>query len=264
MFLTIIITTYNRRKLVQSAISSALFWANHRDDVEIVVVDDCSTDSTVSEIKKTYHTEISSGIMRIIRLEKNLGVTGAKNVGARIAHGDWITFLDSDDELRTAVYEEVLIEISKNNSSIIFFRALNVSQNQLIGEQSHAMVSVTLGSMLKNWPWGDCIPFIKRTNFLHSPYDQDLRGFEGIAYLRTLKRGGTIVIAPILVLCCTRDGHERLSTPLSLRKRACYLAKGHLRIAKEFSKELGIMGFVKQTIKGLYYALHCVKNNLLK
>ncbi len=83
-----IIPTYNRADVIGRAIESVR--AQSYGAVEIVVVDDGSTDNTVA-------TLASFGpAIRVIRQE-NAGPAAARNAGVRISRGDIVTFLDSDD-----------------------------------------------------------------------------------------------------------------------------------------------------------------------
>jgi glycosyltransferase involved in cell wall biosynthesis len=85
---SIIITTHNRPRLLSRAVASARLSGR---DPEIVVVDDASTDET-GELCRSL-----PGI-RYIRVERNQGVACARNVGLRASSGEFISFLDDDDE----------------------------------------------------------------------------------------------------------------------------------------------------------------------
>ena len=84
---SIIIPTYNRPQLLRSAVESA---RTAGTDVEIIVVDDASKDETASVCREL------SGI-KYIRLERNQGVAGARNVGILASSSEFIAFLDDDD-----------------------------------------------------------------------------------------------------------------------------------------------------------------------
>jgi glycosyltransferase involved in cell wall biosynthesis len=85
---SIIITTHNRPQLLSRAVASARLSGR---DPEIVVVDDASTDETGKLCRSL------PGI-RYIRVEHNQGVACARNVGLRASSGEFISFLDDDDE----------------------------------------------------------------------------------------------------------------------------------------------------------------------
>lgn len=86
-----VIPTYNRQQKVVRAIDSAL--AQTYTNMEIVVVDDCSTDGTARYLQERYGEKI-----RLISLSTNVGGAQARNVGVENARGALIAFLDSDDQ----------------------------------------------------------------------------------------------------------------------------------------------------------------------
>jgi len=86
---SVIIPTYNRSRYVTQAIDSVL--SQTYKDYEIIVVDDGSTDNT-KDVLQPYMDRI-----RYI-YQENSGVSAARNTGIRLAKGEWIGFLDSDDE----------------------------------------------------------------------------------------------------------------------------------------------------------------------
>jgi glycosyltransferase involved in cell wall biosynthesis len=88
--LSVVIPTWNRAQLVCDAINSAL--AQRARDVEVIVVDDASTDATVELLAREFGPRIS-----VLRLEHRRGPGGARNAGARLARGEFVGFLDSDD-----------------------------------------------------------------------------------------------------------------------------------------------------------------------
>lgn len=86
---SVIIPTYNRAEYVTQAIDSVL--AQTYTDYEIIVVDDGSTDKT-REVLEPYMDKIT------YIYQENTGVSAARNRGIKAAKGDWVAFLDSDDE----------------------------------------------------------------------------------------------------------------------------------------------------------------------
>ena len=90
--ISVVIPNYNNSKYLSQCIDSVLNQTFQPS--EIIIVDDCSTDSSVELIKK-YAKKFS--IIKGIYLEKNGGVSNARNVGIENATQEYITFLDSDD-----------------------------------------------------------------------------------------------------------------------------------------------------------------------
>ena len=90
--LSVLTTAYNREKFIADSIRSVL--ASTFTDFELIVVDDCSTDSTV-EIARSF-TE-KDGRVKVYVNEKNLGDYPNRNKAASYAIGKYIKYLDSDD-----------------------------------------------------------------------------------------------------------------------------------------------------------------------
>ncbi|HJX30341.1 MAG TPA: glycosyltransferase family 2 protein [Thermodesulfobacteriota bacterium] len=88
---SVIIPTYNRAHLLSRAIKSAL--DQTFQDFEIIIVDDASTDDTDKLVASFHDSRI-----RYIQHEKNHGGGAARNSAIKQAQGDYLAFLDSDDE----------------------------------------------------------------------------------------------------------------------------------------------------------------------
>lgn len=86
--ISVVIPTYNAARYLGAAIDSVL--AQGRDDVEIIVVDDGSSDDTTA-IVQAYTGQI------VYIEQENQGVAGARNTGIAAATGQYIAFLDADD-----------------------------------------------------------------------------------------------------------------------------------------------------------------------
>src|ERR1039458_5800762 len=91
-YFSIVIPVFNREQEVQRALSSCL--VQDFQAFEVVVVDDASTDNSATVVEGLQDQRV-----RLIRHAKNRGVCPARNTGVQAAAGEWIVFLDSDDEL---------------------------------------------------------------------------------------------------------------------------------------------------------------------
>lgn len=88
--LSVVIPTWNRARLVCEAVDSAL---NQRPgEVEVIVVDDDSTDETADQLARTYGSRI-----HLLRQARRRGPGAARNAGLQLARGELVSFLDSDD-----------------------------------------------------------------------------------------------------------------------------------------------------------------------
>jgi len=88
--LSVVIPTWNRAHIVCEAVDSAL--AQRGGAVEVIVVDDASTDATAELLQKTFGSRI-----HLLQLESRRGPGAARNAGASLACGEFVAFLDSDD-----------------------------------------------------------------------------------------------------------------------------------------------------------------------
>jgi glycosyltransferase involved in cell wall biosynthesis len=91
-YLSIVIPVYNREHEIGRAIESCL--NQSYEDLQVIVVDDCSTDSTVEVIRSYKDSRVV-----LVSHSINRGQWPATNSGVERASGDWVLFLDSDDEL---------------------------------------------------------------------------------------------------------------------------------------------------------------------
>lgn len=141
---SVIIPTYNRSHKITQAIDSVL--AQTYPDYEIVVVDDGSTDATevvlssyISEKKIIYHKQM------------NAGVAGARNRGVNEAHGEFVAFLDSDDEwLPNKLSEQLKLFKEKGDQVLVYANIEYWNRNkEKIGELFYEKTIPHAGMVIK-------------------------------------------------------------------------------------------------------------------
>jgi glycosyltransferase involved in cell wall biosynthesis len=112
---SVIITTHNRPDLLPRAIESARAAG---EEIEIVVVDDASSDQTA---------EICKSIQGInyVRVERNQGVAGARNIGLVASSGEFVSFLDDDDlRLPGSIDQQIRILEQSSDAALIYAQAI--------------------------------------------------------------------------------------------------------------------------------------------
>ncbi len=105
MLVSIIIPAYNAATTIEASIQSALKQKGNNFDLEVIIIDDGSTDETPGILKK-YQNHC------IIITQPNAGVSAARQTGFEISKGQFIQYLDSDDLLikgKIAVQSKALI-----------------------------------------------------------------------------------------------------------------------------------------------------------
>jgi glycosyltransferase involved in cell wall biosynthesis len=134
--ITVLTAIYNSEKYLSKCLDSLC--EQTLKDIQIICIDDCSTDSSPNILKE--YAERDNRIV-CIRMEQNSGQAIARNKGLEIADGEYITMLDSDDWLAPDSLEKAYMSLKKNNEfECAVFRLLQYYEDT-----------------------GNIIPFINRT-----------------------------------------------------------------------------------------------------
>ena len=122
---TVAISAYNIENYVKRAIDSVL--NQTFKNYELLVIDDCSTDSTMEVIKQIVGQEA-----KILQTKKNSGTAAAsRNIAIENAQGEYLLFLDGDDELYSnETLKEIDEHIKENKYDIIYFGYENVGHTE--------------------------------------------------------------------------------------------------------------------------------------
>jgi glycosyltransferase involved in cell wall biosynthesis len=103
---SVLMTAYNRQAFIAEAIESVLN-SSYRF-FELIIVDDCSIDSTV-QIAKSY--ELKDERIKVYINDKNLGDYPNRNKAASYANGKYLKYLDSDDKMRDDCLEKMVFQM---------------------------------------------------------------------------------------------------------------------------------------------------------
>jgi len=120
--ISVVIPTYNRAKIISRSIESVL--SQTYRDIELIIVDDGSTDDTVKNLRN-----IKDKRLRIVQLEKNSGMCAARNAGAKVAKGVYIAVQDSDVIWDEKKIERQYLHIKNTNYDITFCRVSRGIEN---------------------------------------------------------------------------------------------------------------------------------------
>ncbi|AXQ96301.1 glycosyltransferase (plasmid) [Cereibacter azotoformans] len=129
---SVIMPTYNRAWCIGRAIRAVL--AQTHRNFELIIVDDGSTDDTEQEVRRRFPDEIASGRIVYVRLERNVGVCKARNIGMMRARADWIAYADSDNEVRPYFLNMFAHAIIQHpGKDTVYGRFINVNSGNIIG-----------------------------------------------------------------------------------------------------------------------------------
>lgn len=134
--ISIIIPTYNSSQYIKEAIDSAL--SQSYKNIEIIIVDDGSTDNT-EDVIKSYN-----GIEKIIYIKKrNGGPASARNLGITQAKGNYIAFLDADDIWDKCKLEKQMDIARKKNLDLVHTNRFYLDQKDKISDSINLKTTTT-------------------------------------------------------------------------------------------------------------------------
>lgn len=113
MKVSVVIPSYNRAELLPRALKSVFLqsWLIAGNEIEVLLIDDGSIDDTAAVIREQF-----PGVRYFY--QPNSGVSVARNLGIKLASGDWIAFLDSDDEWMPHKLDEQLKYLQDSGLSV--------------------------------------------------------------------------------------------------------------------------------------------------
>lgn len=177
--ISIIVPIYNVEKYLTQCINSVL--RQSYQNLKIILVNDGSTDNS-SKICDDYAQKDS----RIVVIHKgNGGLSDARNAGIKIATGEYIYFIDSDDWLAPRAIETLLDFAIKNNCEIVqgswyyayndYLLYDNSRKNPFILNREQAMKELIKNDYIKNFAWGKLYKteIVKKHLFVKGVYFED-------------------------------------------------------------------------------------------
>jgi glycosyltransferase involved in cell wall biosynthesis len=124
---SIIIPCFNSNATIARALESIVKQDYNLKKVEVIIIDDCSTDSTLKVIKSFSGLD-KLGFVNVFKTETNQGPGIARNIGIEASIGRYVLFLDSDDTLNDFSLKKI-DDANLNSADIVFF------DGQLISEE---------------------------------------------------------------------------------------------------------------------------------
>lgn len=148
---SIIIAAYNSAGFIERAVISAL--KQDFDDLEVIVIDDGSTDCTCDIVRSLAAKDAR---LRLIRSPENFGPSAARNMGISAAKGDWIAVLDADDAFANDRLTNLVAIAECNKCDIItdnfvFFNMSNGDISRPAMESSPSLQGISLEYFVKSF-----------------------------------------------------------------------------------------------------------------
>ncbi len=203
---SIITPTYNSEKYIEKTIKSVL--NQTYSNWELLLIDDCSSDSTISIINKYLNDER----IKLFKNKENKGAAVSRNTGIERSRGDFIAFLDSDDFWEKEKLEKQLYFMKEKNCEISF-TAFNIilDDNEII-KSTKVKSKVNYKQLLKcNYIFCSTVVINKKKfNKIEMPLIR--RRQDWGLWLKLLRESGGVALGINEVLCNYRKSDGSLSS----------------------------------------------------
>lgn len=147
---SIIMPAYNTAKYIEQSIQAVL--NQTYSNWELLIVDDCSTDSTIEVVQS-----IKDSRIHLLHNEKNSGAAVSRNYALREAKGRWIAFLDSDDLWDERKLEKQIAFMEKNDYAFSYTKYDEIDEDgKALGVVVSGPKRITKHKMF-NYCWPGCL-----------------------------------------------------------------------------------------------------------
>lgn len=117
---SVIVPAYNTEKYLKKCLDSLV--NQTLNDIEIIVINDCSTDKT-KDILKNYKEKYKN--IKVINNKTNKGIGYNRNLGIKKAKGEFISFIDSDDYVDITMYEKMYNKAKRDKLDLVICNFYN-------------------------------------------------------------------------------------------------------------------------------------------
>jgi len=137
---SIILICYNQEKFIAEALEG--IFSQTYSPLEIIIVDDCSTDGTPDIIKKRLKFESNASDVHFIQNPKNLDATNSSLIGFNKARGDFFILSCGDDIMLPEMVAEMVLTWQKHQVSLVTMNASYINENSELLERTYRQLDV--------------------------------------------------------------------------------------------------------------------------
>lgn len=244
---SVITASYNAGRFIEETIKSVL--EQTYDNLELIIVDDCSTDNTEEIVKKYMKIDLR---VKFYKLEKNSGAAVVRNTALEKAKGRFIAFLDSDDVWDRDKLEKQINFMKNNNYGFSFtsYRLMN-EKGILLNKEVRVPSQIKYEQLLKNTIIG-CLTVIIDKDIIGDFRMPLVRAGQDTATWLSILRKGNIAYGYDEVLASYRlvDGSIS-SNKLKALKRTW-----------NTYRKLENLNLIKSTYYFVYYVLNAIRKRI--
>lgn len=184
MLCSVIIPVYQGVKYIRSCVESVLSQTDA--DLEILVVDDGSTDGTHEVVEDICHCD---GRVRYICQSRNMGPAAARNTGIALAAGEWIALIDADD-LWEKDKLRLQFELQKKTGADLIYTGVRYFSDPNVSEKTvHVPTATDYERLLKSTDIVCSSVLVRRSLLGDEPFERSDLHEDFILWLRLLKNG---------------------------------------------------------------------------
>lgn len=253
--ISVIIPLYNKAVVVEQSIRSVLTQSFH--NLELIVVDDGSTDGSAEIVAK-----IEDERLKLIQQE-NGGPGKARNTGVTHARGEWILFLDADDELLPNALEHLYAKHLQHPEVNVIDGAFYVRKGTK--EVLYPRKESEIKDNYKAFFYREILPSTGHTLFSRQllqkyPYQTDIRRYEDVELIMRLLKNAKVVTTsrPIFYVntSFSQASHARPNIQDDFVGHLDFRGKGFWERMCLYQLYLGERNYYSKDIRSLYSTLH--------
>lgn len=244
MLVSVVMPAYNAEKYIGQAIESVQ--KQTYTNWELIVVDDCSTDNTYEIVKEYSQKDFR---IKLLKNQKNQGVSYTRKNGVEASAGEWIAFLDSDDAWHHEKLEKQLVCQKQYGAKLVFTAsAFMNSEGKRLDWVLHVPQVIGYRKLLKQNLISNSSVLIEKKSYLECAVLADDIHEDFACWLKFLRQGNQAygVGEPLLIY--------RLS--------ATSKSGNKLKAAKMNWKTYRIIGL--NNVQSAYYMMWYVVNSIFK
>lgn len=245
---SIVLPTYNRAKLLHSALHSIV--AQSFQDWELIVVDDCSKDDTQKVVDSIHDPRIC-----YLRHKNNKGGSAARNTGIRKSVGEFVAFLDDDDLWEFCYLEEQLNAMAAYDAVTSGYRLSNETPRS----SGSAVVPITSSMLRKGYAGcGTSGLMIRRPVIESLMFDESLPSGQDWDLLMRLTQRYRVGFLPEPLVVYEQGTHSRISNQIA--NSPISVIEKHIQVFLKHKPQLGTFWFNYHVARLLLYGIKSREN----
>lgn len=254
-FISVIIPLYNKEKIVERSVKSVL--NQSFQDFELIIVNDGSTDNSVEVVKSINNPRI------ILIEQENGGPSKARNIGVKRAKGEWILFLDADDELLPGSLEHLYDMAQSYPEFDVIDGAYIVrkGEDELLFPRKDSAIKNNYRSFF----YREILPSTGHTLFrkivlMQNPYNIALRRYEDVELIMRMLKEVKIITTSVPIFrvntAFSHASHARPAIEDDFMGHLDFKGRGFWELMCLYKFYLGERDYYPTEVRKLYSGLH--------